>query len=257
MEKTAHKKPHISQSALKTYMRCPMQWYYRYIEEVPAPLKIEMALGSAVHKALEHNFRQKIESGSDLSVDEVQERFSSSFVKSSENLPPADKKKVGKFKDQGAELISLYMENSAPEIQPAMVEQEVRLPFNQDVDFLGYIDLVDSKGLLIDFKVSKKRINAFSVEADLQLSAYAWAYRVLTGRQESGVAIDQMLNTKTPDVERITSRRTDEHLLRFIRITENVLKSIRLGIFYPVDNPMICSWCPYSEVCRPNGNKKK
>ena len=57
---------HLSVSQMKTYLICPLKYFYRYVQRLPAPKSPELSLGIAVHSALEVNFTQKIQSREDL-----------------------------------------------------------------------------------------------------------------------------------------------------------------------------------------------
>ncbi|MDP2704259.1 MAG: PD-(D/E)XK nuclease family protein, partial [bacterium] len=72
-------KRHFSISQLLTYQKCPLHYKFRYIDGLKIPPRSVMTLGSSVHAALEHNFRQKIKSHEDLKVNDVLDAFSDSF----------------------------------------------------------------------------------------------------------------------------------------------------------------------------------
>jgi CRISPR/Cas system-associated exonuclease Cas4 (RecB family) len=55
-----------SYSRMNSYGFCPKKYDYRYIQNVPAPVKPELAFGVSIHETLEHNFLQKINSRRDL-----------------------------------------------------------------------------------------------------------------------------------------------------------------------------------------------
>ncbi len=57
-----------SYSRIGCYGFCPKKYDYRYVQNVPAPVKPELAFGVALHEALEENFRQKIDTRRDLPV---------------------------------------------------------------------------------------------------------------------------------------------------------------------------------------------
>ena len=57
---------HISVSQIKMFLRCPLQYKYRYIDNLKIPPTGSLLLGSSVHSSLEGNYRQKIETKQDL-----------------------------------------------------------------------------------------------------------------------------------------------------------------------------------------------
>ena len=66
---------HLSHSHVSSYIRCPMVTYWRYEKNVKAPPASAMSFGSCTHKALEHNFNQKVYSKQDVPVSVVTDVF--------------------------------------------------------------------------------------------------------------------------------------------------------------------------------------
>ena len=63
--------PHLSVTQLRMYLRCPLQYYFRYICGLKIPPTGDITLGRTVHAALEENYRQKVETHRDLPLDQV------------------------------------------------------------------------------------------------------------------------------------------------------------------------------------------
>jgi ATP-dependent helicase/DNAse subunit B len=66
-------KSYISVSQVKTYLRCPLQYYFSQIEGLKLPPKSALAFGSVTHKSVEVNYKQKLDSHEDLPVEHIQE----------------------------------------------------------------------------------------------------------------------------------------------------------------------------------------
>lgn len=148
---------HISASSLKMRARCPEQWRQRYVLGKKAPPGPALIQGIADHAAIETNYRHKMDTGSDLPVDDVLERFAASFDEELDKVggpggvdwgaevktAPQRKKAAGQLKDGGVPLVRLYREDVCPVWMPEAVEErfELVLP-NLQVPVLGYIDLV-------------------------------------------------------------------------------------------------------------------
>jgi hypothetical protein len=134
------------------------------------------------------------------------------------------------------------------------VEEEFRVSLGQDFpfDLLGYWDVVDNQGVIIDNKSYSKSPTQESVNSDLQLSLYSLAYRVKTGQIEKGLRIDSVVKNKTPKVVQIETSRTNSDCQWLLGLIESVAKSIRSGIFYPNPTGYLCSpkWCGYWGLCR-------
>ena len=50
----------LSPSQLRFFMDCQVRWWFKYALKLPDPQTARMALGKAVHAALNENFAQKI-----------------------------------------------------------------------------------------------------------------------------------------------------------------------------------------------------
>src|SRR5580700_2286114 len=73
------RKPFLSPTQLEMFSRCGEQYRRRYIEHEIIPPGIAMAKGKGFHAGAEHNMRQKLETGVDLSVAEIVDVAVTSF----------------------------------------------------------------------------------------------------------------------------------------------------------------------------------
>lgn len=138
---------HLSASRLSMFQRCPEQFRRRYLlgeKERPGGA---LVLGSGVHRALEHNDRQKIESRIDLSVDEVQERFAAALdekidAEGGESEIVWGDTDRSRTQKKGLALVTAYHTHVSPTIQPIAVEKKIThtLP-GLPVPIIGYVDV--------------------------------------------------------------------------------------------------------------------
>ena len=157
--------------------------------------------------------------------------------------------KPGKVKDDGIGLIKTYHETVSPTIQPVQVEQEFNLDLDGcDYTLKGFIDLVDRNSYIIDHKTAKRSWREDAAANDLQLTAYALAYRTLEGKEEGGLRFDIMVRTKQPKIQQLATTRNQRDIDRFIKTLAHVYKAIESGIFYPNENWM-CPSCGYKNLC--------
>jgi putative RecB family exonuclease len=241
---------HLSVTQLKMYLRCPLQYKFRYIDELKIPPSSEITLGKSIHTTLEENYKQKINTRQNLSLEYITDVFSDIWERSIKDTFFSEDEKPGKIKDEGIKLVKTYHENIAPNIQPAYVEREFNLPLaGLDYTLKGFIDLIDEHGVIIDHKTTKRLMQENVVVNDLQLTAYAFAYRLLEKRQEKGLRFDVMVRTKQPKIQQITTTRSEHDINRLFRIIKHVSKAIESELFYPNVNPM-CPACGYSSLCK-------
>ena len=58
--------PVLSPSQVRCFFDCPARWWFKYGLQLPERKNSSLALGLAVHQALEVNFREKLETQEDL-----------------------------------------------------------------------------------------------------------------------------------------------------------------------------------------------
>lgn len=239
---------HLSYSQISTYMRCPAEYYFKYVREIPSPSNAYMVRGLAVHKGIEESMRQKIKTHKDLPVDDVIDLALDRFWKAKDD---AEISHADKTAEDVISLTKLYMAEIAPSIQPVMVEEQMEIVFDGfKKSLLGYIDLVDDKGVIHDIKTSKRSPGEKVIDDNLQLACYSLLYRS-AGYEESGLSLDYLITTKTPKAESFTTSIDDRGRERFLNIMTNVNRGIENGIYYPNTQSLYCSSsCPYYKECK-------
>ena len=120
---------HLSVSQVKLYLLCPLKYYYRYIQRLPAPPSSALTLGRSVHAALETNFKQKITTQQDLSLNHVTDAFSTAWDAEAKETLFDEGEHPGEIKDEGIRIPGVYHPTVAPTIQPKAVEQPFELTF--------------------------------------------------------------------------------------------------------------------------------
>jgi putative RecB family exonuclease len=241
--------PHLSVSQLRTYMQCPLQYFFRYVCGVERPPTPELILGRTIHETLHDNYRQKIESHRDLPLSQITDIFSDHWDREVKEAEFQDDENSGHFKDQGIQLPTAYHQGVSPVVQPIEVEKEFLFDTGvTELPLKGYIDLIDDQHYIIDHKTSKRSFPKDAADRNIQLTAYALAHRKLYGDKERGVRMDIMVKTKQPKIQQLQSTRSQADIDRFLRLAKNVEDDIKAGIFYPNENYM-CSPCGYREMC--------
>ena len=241
---------HISVTQLKMYLRCPLQYKFRYIDGLKIPPPSTITLGKTIHQTLEENFSQKVKTQKDLPLQYLKDYFSDIWDIEAKETQFEEDEKPGKVKDEGINLISVYHKTHSPQIIPISVEEEFELEFeNSPLKLKGYIDLIDKNHTIIDHKIKTRSMNKQDAEQDLQLTAYYLAYKIKKQKPPKGLRFDVIVRTKTPKIQQITLNKTDEDTTRFLKVLTQVTKAINSGIFYPHES-FYCNVCGYRELCR-------
>ena len=256
------------------YTRCSMQYYFRYIKDLIEPPKLALSAGKAGHSTLEANYRQKIKSGDDLALAELLSKYSDFYDNETAELEAAalePDESIGKVKDEGIAQLTVYHAKIAPKIRPLLVEWE----FNTDLSDPAYeyplriangrIDLVTAALEIYDNKFVTTRRGVKSqadVDLSMQLSLYDMTFEERFKRTPNALGLMVFIPPgKTiatpPEVQVITRDprlmtrdiRAARHA-RLIHQLHTVEREIALGIYRPVDDPRVCSWCGYREQCQ-------
>jgi len=204
---------HLSVTQLKMYLGCPLQYKFRYVDNLKIPPPSEITLGKSIHLTLEENYRQKIKTRKDLPLEQIKDLFSDAWERRVKDTLFEEDEKPGKVKDDGIRLVTSYHKIIAPKIQPVYVEKEFSLNL-EDYTLKGFIDLVDDRNFIVDHKTTKRSMREDQVRNDPQLTAYSLAYRKLEGRKERGLRFDVMVRTKEPKIQQILTYRTKEDIER-------------------------------------------
>jgi hypothetical protein len=224
-----------------------------------------MIIGKSVHKGAEKNFKQKIESKSDLKTNEVLDVVSTYYNDNAEEVEQyvddgRNKKiAIGEEKDVAISRAKVHIEDFSPTIQPLYVEakQEIIIP-GIDKTFLGYIDLIDYLENIRDLKVTTKKKSKLDVDTDMQLTSYSLIYKALTGRDSNSVVFDSLTETKKDGIKvhSVAGQRTNQDYQRLINIIVSVHNCIKSGTFHPaLQGSWWCSpkFCGYYRTCKFGG----
>lgn len=247
-------KEHLSVSQINMYLRCPVSYYYRYVEGLIIPPKVALTRGKVVHSGIEYNYGQKMETKKDLPLTEVQEYTSAAFEEESEDTDFGEEDK-GKVKDSAINLVTLYHKEVAPTVQPKAVEEKFEIGFvDTDYTLLGFVDLIDQNDVIRDTKSTGRTPSERVLVDNLQLAAYSLMYQEVTGKKEQGVGFDYLVNLKTPKVVSFRTTIDDVQRARFLRIMDSVAKAIKNEVYMPRTEQhgnYLCSveQCGYWEKC--------
>src|SRR5690606_34253758 len=116
------------------------------------------------------------------------------------------------------------------------------------------IDLVERDGKIRDFKTAKRAPAKDEADKSIQLSTYAMAYREMTGERESGAQLDYTVNLKSgPKITHLETMIDDNRIERTKALIKGVAQAISSGLFYPVEEGMVCGFCAFRNVCKGGG----
>jgi hypothetical protein len=254
-------KPHLSNTQLEMYAKCPEQYRRRYIEGDVCPPGIALLKGGSFHKGAEVNMRQKIESHADLPVNELVEiavadfdtRTNDAYVLSDDEQSRGAPVVIGEAKDDLAALVTAHAQQQAPDYQPVLVEQSIKIELPGPRDLVGVIDLADDQRRVIDFKTASRKKNQTDADQSLQLTIYSAAYQAETGEKPSDLRLDVVVaGSKGVSRQVLSTDRTDADLTVLANRIDAVSHAIAAGAFPPA-SPGVwwCStrFCGFARSC--------
>ena len=252
---------YLSASRIGMHVRCPKQYEFRYVEGLKMRPSGAMILGGSWHSALEVNYKQKIDSRSDIKVTDMTEIFADSFDErvKNEEIDWKDEK-PGVVKDVGVSITILHHKQIAPTVQPVTVEQEFLVPFTDTNKLYGFLDVIDSVGkkrFIVENKSAGRTPSEDEVFKDVQLTAYSYAYRSLYGKNEDGIRKDIAVKTKVPKTVQMKTTRDGNSIEILRQMAKGVESNTKSGVFPPNPNSFLCSkkWCGFWDLCM--GKKQK
>lgn len=238
----------LSASKITTWLQCPRKYRFRYVERLPPQWKASaLALGSAVHGALE-TFHQYRASGASMTPDATGALFRIDLA--------AELVDETRFKQDetaadlaaaGEALVRMYAAANQNVVVRA-AEVPFELPVVDRIRLRGVFDALRGSGRVRELKTAARAYDEATLMRMVQLSAYAWAHRVLFGH-DAVIEVVAMLKLKQPRIDTYEVTRSQAELSWFVGLVVEVAQAIETGVFPP--NPSwVCGDCEYGELCR-------
>lgn len=236
----------LSPSQVRCFMDCQVRWWFKYGLKLPDPQTGKMALGKAVHAALNENFAQKLETREDLPLTGVLALFREAWINEGEHTEFRDDENPSELSASGEALVTIYMDEAAPTIDPAAVEMRVSGEIG-GTRVQGWIDLLDANGRIIDIKTAARKPSGIEPDHRFQLATYAQLAPGASGE----VRLDTLVKTKTPKL--VTESFTIGHpdIVATQRLYALAQQAMRSELYMPNRLSISCSRrnCGYWRRC--------
>jgi hypothetical protein len=238
--------PVLSPSQVRCFFECPARWWFKYGLQLPERKNSSLALGLAVHQALEVNFREKLETQEDLETTGVVIVFREAWMEQVPQTEFALDESQGDLRRMGERLVTKYMDQVAPTVEPAAVELDVQGEI-AGVAVRGRVDVLDVEGRLIDFKTASRRPSCVSPDYAFQLATY----RQITPGASGAVRIDSLVKTQTVQIVQ-QAYTVEEPDIRATQVLYPMAqKAMGSGMYCPNRQSMLCSQkhCSFWKHC--------
>ncbi len=254
---------YTSVSQLKTFLLCPRRFEFRYVRGLAtAFIPVALAFGTAFHSALGRFYLEMQTAGSAPELEVLNQTFRDSWQQQLEGKVPlqADEDKdFGAIVDLGVRMLAAFYSHAAG--KPVQVEA-IETPFTAelfdpetgellDEHLVGVFDLVlreqGEKRVIVEHKTSAKRYCRDQLDADPQMSGYAFAAKQM-GWADTTLRYSIVTKTKVPAVQVEDVLRGPLAENDFLRTVVGVLRSIDAGVSYPIRGWQ-CGSCPFKQPC--------
>ena len=217
-----------------------------------------LVLGGAVHHGLA-TYHQSLKDRKVQKPHEVQAAFLNSWdeQEAKQQIDYKANETRADLREQGLALLDAYLQEPPPENIEA-VENPIMVPLITsdgeilEKPLLAIADLVSRKdeGLLVtEFKTSNRRYSETETATSLQATCYVHAIEERYG-QAASVQYTVLVKSSKPAIQRLTTTRTAQDRTRLADLIQTVERGISAGAFYPIENAMNCSGCPFRKTCK-------
>jgi len=246
---------HISPTAARSYLTCPLRHYFERVARIPKPTAPSLHLGKAVHAALQA-FHLASWRGLDHGPAAIERAFHSAFETLEQTEGPvgyADEAARDRSRRDGLRIVAAYLE-SPERLQEPPRAVEVFLTERVEglsVPLTGVMDLVRRDATPVDFKsaASRPRAAQAAFEHELQLVSYQLLLEAATGETPPALELVFLVKTKAPQVIKVTARPADAHRKRrVIGMLEAAVRGMASGRYHPQPG-MPCGWCQFRREC--------
>ena len=262
----------LSPSKINTYMKCPREFYYKYIAKIPEKKTVHLFRGTLVHKVLENLFKYQFRSFKAWEEGEPEKWMQEQFEKGWDE-------KVAKHKwlwevHTGVEMEAMRVETEDllqnfvksvdkkltemvkwkvykskwqawNSVAPKYAEKWVK---SQDYAIVGVVDAVcsdfDGGVTLLDYKTSKRYGPTLPEDYYRQLIIYAFLYTLEMGEMPKFVGVNYLRFDDTFFVK-ITQAQLDEARDLIKMVHDCLREKMDIEENYEQVPQNLCKWCSY------------
>jgi hypothetical protein len=192
----------ISPSAISDFLCCEFKWYVlHYRKLVKRPLSASLFWGNATDYAVTEDYKNKLNTGRNLKVSNVQELFAAKVDGEYGTVEDWDTfKDKSDLMDFGTRGVGEFHRKISTKVDPKDVQPWLNLSFDGGVTMVGRPDVVEKKPIVRDTKTSARSWS--EGRANQQIQTYAYPL-MLDGASEQTrtMVYDILVRKTTPDLQ--------------------------------------------------------
>jgi CRISPR/Cas system-associated exonuclease Cas4 (RecB family) len=259
---------HLSATALRQLMTCPLQFRLKRIDAVsPSHRSPALVLGGLYHGVIANALllvKEDKEVAKEQLVQWFEDGWSSHMKVKSPPIRWSKKATESQQHELGRALIEAWHDQALPIFMEAEAILAVELPFRVPVfdtngevletPLDGFIDCIyrstDGQTVVVDHKSASQTFGEAEIEMSLQPTAYRHALRFL-GYDENAVFHFHVLSkTKKPKLTITEVPRGEDDFDRLYWTCANAERLIASGVFLATSPGWQCDNCEYRNACR-------
>jgi DNA helicase-2/ATP-dependent DNA helicase PcrA len=241
--KVSGEKLHLSYYKTNDYLTCPLRYKYAYILKIPVLPNPAIMYGSAVHEAISHLLRGRLDGRKPAEDD-----FIKVFKGAWRNAGFASKEHAEARFDAGILALKRFYIDSEG-LNPKAVERAFTM--ESDLTLVkGRWDLIDERGggpWIVDFKTSdvrdQKKADKFA-RGSAQLKLYALAHKKAFGPAPAG---GELWFVESGLRGRAAFKEKD--LEKAEAMVREAADGIRQRAFHAKPDYRNCGWCDFKDIC--------
>jgi putative RecB family exonuclease len=244
---------HLSYSQVSTYLTCPLRYRFHYVDVIPSAFtSAALAFGSAIHEAVAAFYQTRLE-GDDLRPDQMLDVYRDTWGKA-ENIKFFNGDGEESLREKAKQMLAVFHGSVDPSVTILGVEEFFEILLDGVPPFHGYIDLIeesqDGAVSVVDLKTASKKPSGSPAAGNLQLTAYSLgASAIGFDPADLTLRLDVITKTKSPELCRHETNRTETDRERFIKLVRQVWHAIEEHAFFPRED-WHCVQCAYADHCK-------
>jgi putative RecB family exonuclease len=256
-------RPYLSYTQISLMRSCPRKFAFQYVENAGKDfLPVSLIFGGAIHSALEHYFRAKLE-GETASATALVAAFSDAWQRVEKEAVDA-LVRFNKGDDQhtvmalARRMIDAFLASPLAEPKGIIygIEEQITVELDPDLpDILAKVDLVTEVGRflhVIDFKTSRSKWNEQKAQENAeQLLIYGTTMQSMSQGLGRPTKLHFAIITKAkkPIVQLLPVAADPDRVAGVTGSIRQIWQAMQAGNFYPSPSPQNCSTCPYRSRC--------
>lgn len=251
--RTAQDHDHLSYSQINCFLTCSLRYKFQYVDAIPpAFTPVSLAFGVAIHEAVAAYYQTRLE-GDELKPDQLWDVYRDCWQRA-EKVKYFNGDNEKSLMEKAKNMLTVFHESRDPSITVLGVEEFFQLPLGGVPPFEGYIDLIeqtpDDTITLVDLKTASKKLSDSNAHGNIQLTAYALGAETLGFDPDAlNMRLDVITKTKSPEMLKYETARTEEERHRFVRLVYSVWNAIEREAFFPRED-WHCTQCAWAQNCR-------